>query len=476
MRILHTTSEFFPYIKVGGLSDMLSSLSKAQLREHEVHVALPLIKSINHRIEYTGKVYPCIGDDYFGSDASEYLKHSRFYEAKEGNIKLYFFDSPLFRDLYSIYANYNEHYHFAIFSYACYYLGMLLNADLVHSHDWHTSLTTAINASRKDGKPTCFTIHNMAHQGDHPFDMTAFLRIDPFFLKPELFSHLGKVNYMKGALEIADEITTVSPGYRDEILHEPNGRYLSWLLKKREDSLTGILNGIDPTEWNPSVDPHLRLNYNIDTLDKGKRENKLALYQDYGLYVDLERPLIGSVGRLAHQKGIDTFLSSFHWKANLPFYYFVLGKGETKFEHAFLHHSHHSHYRLYYYKGFSEDLAHKIEAACDFFLMPSLFEPCGLNQLYSHAYGAIPIVSRVGGLKDTVHETPDIENFTGFVFEPGQDWSLNEALDRACHLYYDKPRFHRARQNVMSLDWSWEKRVDQYKKLYERARKKKLSQ
>ncbi len=341
---------------------MLSSLSKAQLREHEVHVAIPFVKSINHDIHFTGKVLPCIGDDYFASTSSEYLKHCKFYEAKEGNITLYFFDSPFFRDLYSIYANHDEHYHFAIFSYACYFLGMHLNVDLVHSHDWHTSITTILNATRKDGKATCFTIHNMAHQGDHPFTMTSFLRADPFFLQPEIFGNLGKVNYMKAALELADQITTVSPGYRNEILHEPHGKFLSWLLNKRQDSLSGILNGIDPEEWNPKVDNHIYQQYSLQNVDEGKRKNKLELYKEYGLYVDLDRPLIGSIGRLTYQKGIETFITAFHWKWQLPFYYFVLGRGDHRLENILLYHSHHDNYRICYYKGFSEDLAHKIEA------------------------------------------------------------------------------------------------------------------
>jgi len=470
LKILHTTAEFFPYIKAGGLSDMLSSLSDYQSKENEVFIALPIIQNLNQAPEFTGREFPCIDESIaYHSDACAILKKSKFREAIDGNKKLYFFDSPIFQNLQTIYANANEHFNFAVFSYACYHLAVELNVDVVHSHDWHTAIVTILCNTQPVRKPTCFTIHNLAYQGDHPVDMCRFLRIDPFYLNLDLFDHLHKSNFMKAALVVSQEITTVSHGYRDEILKEPMGNSLSWILHQRQDSLTGILNGINDKEWNPALDKKIYKNYTFETIEKGKLANKLALYQEYKLHVDLHRPLVGLIGRLTHQKGFDTFLQSFYERWRMPFYYFVLGSGDKQIEGALFHESHHSNARIFFYKGFDEALARKIEAAADFFLMPSLFEPCGLNQMYSHAYGTVPIVSRVGGLKDSVHETWDRNKSTGFVFEPGVEHSLSYALDRALTLYHDKEELNFKRQVIMKLDWSWKKGSSEYQALYNRA-------
>jgi starch synthase len=474
MNILHTSAEYFPYIKVGGLSDMLASLSKYQSHIHEVHIAIPLLNSFKSMINFSGKEYPALlEEDFYTTDACLTLSKSKFLHSKIENINLYFFHSDLFLQNEKIYGNTNELYSFALFSYACYTLGIILNIDIIHAHDWHTSLACVINGIKPNGKPSVFTIHNLAYQGDHPFWMTGFLKVDPFNIQLEDLANYEKVNYMKGALLYAKEIATVSPGYRDEVLHEPAGCHLSWLLKERHDSFTGILNGIDEKEWSPIYDKNIYINYSKEDVDTGKLRNKEELYKQYGLKIDPSRPLIGSVGRLTYQKGYETFLSSFKQVTNLPFYYFILGSGDTNIEGTFFHESHHSSNRLFFYKGFDEILARKIEAASDFFLMPSLFEPCGLNQLYSHGYGSIPIVSRIGGLKDSVQESAEIQYLTGFLFEPGLDHSLNYALARAFDLYSRKEDLSVVRKKIMNLDWSWKRREIEYERLYKKALSKK---
>ncbi len=470
MKILHTTAEFFPFIKVGGLSDMLASLAEYQSHNHEVHVAIPLIEPLRGKVNLSGLKLDAVDPKDTGhSDASNMLHNSHFLHSKLRDVNLYFFDSPVFRNYHKIYQNHDECYSFAVFCAACVFLARKLQVDVVHSHDWHTSLVSVLNNLLDPNIPSIFTIHNMAYQGDHPFWMTSFLRMDPFFIDTEKLSNLDKVNYMKGALVYAQEITTVSPGYRDEIMTEPEGFHLSWLLRERKDSFTGVLNGINRNEWNPALDERIYFNYSFENAEEGKRKNKLEFYKEYGLNVDPDRPLVGMIGRLTFQKGYETFLPSFYEKFMLPFYYVMLGTGEPHMESIFLHESHHSQGRLYFYKGFDEKMARKIEAASDFFLMPSLFEPCGLNQLYSHAYGSIPIVSRVGGLKDSVHESPDYNHLTGFVFEPGEHHSLNFALDRALTLYNNKPAFQMVRKNIMQKDWGWEKSEKEYERIYKRA-------
>jgi len=453
---------------------MLSSLSHFQASEHEVSVALPLLQSFKDKPHFTGRTIPAISNDApFYSDVSKILKNSCFREATLGRVTVYFFESDLFIHRSSIYGASDEHFNFAVFSAGCYFLGKALDVDLVHGHDWHVALTIVLNALDNKGKPTCFTIHNLAYQGDHPKWMTGFLRIDPFNIPEEVMLHLEKMNYLKGALLTANEITTVSPGYRNEILSEPSGQFLAWLLNQRQDSLTGILNCIDTNEWNPEFDRKIYSNYSRETSGFGKQQNKISLYHEFGIKIDPSRPLIGLIGRLTYQKGFGIFLSSFFQKRDLPFYYFFLGSGDKKLEDTLLHLSHHVSDRLCFYKGFDEALARKIEAASDFFLMPSLFEPCGLNQFYSHIYGSVPIVSRVGGLKDSVIESDLVEYFTGFIFEPGVDHSLNYALDRALSLYYDKERFMKVRKNIMAIDWSWEKSLHIYTEVYKKAVAKK---
>ncbi|MDX1961481.1 MAG: glycogen/starch synthase [Leptospiraceae bacterium] len=472
MKIFHSTAEYFPFIKVGGLSDMLSSFSRFQAKENEVSVALPLLSHMEDRISFSGKEFKCIRQsDNYGSDASMILSKSRFLHTRLHGVDIYFFQSPIFQKYSSIYGNSDELFSFAIFSYACHHLSILLKADIIHAHDWHTSLSIYLSAKSGNPKSKVFTIHNLAYQGDHPYWMTQFLRLDPFYIRMESLDNLGKVNYMKGAILSADEITTVSPGYREEVLSEPAGCHLAWLLNDRKDSFTGIMNGIDEHEWNPEVDSKIFLNYNKDTAEQGKYENKLRLYHEQGLHVDMERPMVGIVSRLTYQKGFETFLDAFVNRIHLPFYYFVLGTGDENLEEAFFYHSHHNQQKLYFFKGFNETLARKIEAASDFFLMPSLFEPCGLNQLYSHAYGSIPIVSRVGGLKDSVHESDLIEYKTGFVFEPNDSSSLGYALERASSTYYNKNEFNQIRKNIMSLDWGWKKSTEKYHELYARSMK-----
>lgn len=469
MNIFHSSAEFYPYIKMGGLSDMLSSLAKEQSKNHNVSVAIPLIKGIKIKPKFTGKKFSCIHPTaILGSESSMILRDSTFLEAMDGDVKLYFFDSPVFQDLDRIYENPDEHYRFALFSYACFYLSLELKSDLLHSHDWHTALTAYLHSSSVDGIPTVFTIHNLAYQGDHPEWLCGFLKGEPFYLNLDYLMHSGKINYMKGAIASSTKLTTVSPGYRDEVLLEPRGCGLSYNLVQRGDDFIGILNGIDSEEWNPENDTRIAKNYSIQNYKSGKLANKKAIYKQINRNIDINRPLVGLIGRLTWQKGYSTFLASFRNKWYLPFFYVMLGSGDEEMEGDLFHFSHTEQERLFFLKGYDEDFARLIEAASDFFIMPSLFEPCGLNQMYSQAYGTIPIVSRVGGLKDTVIEDPFVEsNRTGIVFEPGESHSLDFALDRANTLYEKQEEFNRMQKRIMELDWSWTKRVEEFYSLYE---------
>ncbi|TGL57712.1 glycogen/starch synthase [Leptospira jelokensis] len=471
MKILHASAEYFPYIKMGGLADMLASLTKEQAKAEEVYVALPLIGKLGKEPKWTGNEYKALlpEDAKEGTIAVSLLTKARFLEAEESGVKLYFFDSELFANLESIYGQAEEHYRFAIFSYACYALSQFLQVDAFHAHDWHTAIALALQKNSQKSIPSIFTIHNLAYQGDHPFWMTGFLKEDPFRLVTSPFEHDDKCNYIKAGILSAGQITTVSPGYREETLNEPNGFGLSYVLNKRKDDYRGILNGIDSDEWNPESDKRIFQTYNTTNWKDGKRKNKESLYQEIGRpKLPLDAPLIGLIGRLTYQKGFPTFLQALLERRHLPHRYVVLGSGDPETENAFFHLSDTLPDVFYFYKGYNESLAHKIEAASDFFLMPSLFEPCGLNQMYSHAYGTIPIVSRVGGLKDTVEESNLLKYKTGIVFEPNDKASLGYALERANNLFVSRERDDVVK-NIMKLDWTWTKRKLEYDSIYKTA-------
>ncbi|TGL42488.1 glycogen/starch synthase [Leptospira perdikensis] len=471
MKILHASAEYFPYIKMGGLADMLASLTKEQSKTEEVYVALPLIGKLGKSPHWTGKEFPALlpQDDKIDSLVVSVLKASRFLEAEESGLKLYFFQSDLFQTLDSIYGHKEEHFRFAMFSYACYALSQILKVDVFHAHDWHTALSLALQKDSALPIPTVFTIHNLAYQGDHPFWMTGFLKEEPFRLITSPFDHDGKCNYMKAGILSANQITTVSPGYREETLSEPNGFGLSYCLRQRTLDYSGILNGIDTEEWNPKIDKRIFQTYSFLDWKEGKLKNKRELFQEMGRpSLPLDAPLVGLIGRLTYQKGFPTFLQTFTERRHLPHRYVVLGSGDPEMEDAFFQLSETLPEVFYFYKGYNESLAHKIEAASDFFLMPSLFEPCGLNQMYSHTYGSIPIVSRVGGLRDTVEESNLLKFKTGIVFEPNDTSSLGYALERAKDLFQSQER-EIVVKNIMNLDWSWKKRKLEYDLVYTKA-------
>lgn len=447
---------------------MLASLTKEQAKSEEVYVALPLIGKLGKSPQFTGMVFPALlpKDGETDTLIISVLKTSRFLEAEEGGVKLYFFESELFQTLDSIYGHAEEHFRFAIFSYACYALSQILNVDVFHAHDWHTALSLALQKDSKKPIPTVFTIHNLAYQGDHPFWMTGFLKEAPFHLITSPFEHNDKCNYMKAGILSAGKITTVSPGYREETISEPNGFGLSYCLRLRATDYSGILNGIDSEEWNPETDQRIFETYSTKDWKKGKLKNKEELFKEIGRpFLPLDVPLVGLIGRLTYQKGFPTFLNAFLERRHLPHCYVVLGSGDPETENSFFHLSDTLPDVFYFYKGYNESLAHKIEAASDFFLMPSLFEPCGLNQMYSHVYGTIPIVSRVGGLRDTVNESSIIKYKTGIIFEPNDVGSLGYALERAKDLY-NSPERENVVKNMMALDWSWKTRKLEYDKVY----------
>ncbi len=342
--------------------------------------------------------------------------------------------------------------------------------DIVHCHDWQTGLVPALLAQENHRPATVFTIHNLAYQGLFPRDTFTWLGLPAALWSIDGLEFHGQLSFMKGGLTFADRLTTVSPGYAREIQTPEFGAGLDGLLRHRADRLSGILNGIDTGTWNPARDPLLARRYSATRL-RDKLPNKLALQREFGLPADPDTPLIGMVGRMVHQKGIDLVLETLPGLMHRPIQLAMLGTGEAGYETALRAQATRYAGQLAVRVGYDERLAHLIEAGADMFLMPSRFEPCGLNQLYSLRYGTVPIVRRVGGLADTVTDATEANlksgKATGVVFDEARGGALLASVDRALALHKNARRWKQMMLTGMRRDFSWRHSAAQYLRLYE---------
>ena len=331
--------------------------------------------------------------------------------------------------------------------------------DLVHLNDWHTGLA-AMWLSRSSSRPRLlFTIHNLAYQGQFGRSDFDALGLPAELWRPDALEFHGGFSFMKAALRYSDALTTVSPGYAREIQTSAAGEQLDGLLCERADALQGILNGIDTDIWNPATDTHLMTTYDARTVVEGKRANKRALQQELGLAEAGDRPLFGVIARLVHQKGADLLFSADSQLEAAGAQLVVLGAGDPQLEAAFTRWHEQAPGRVEIRIGYDERLAHRIEAGADFFLMPSRFEPCGLNQMYSQRYGTVPIVHRTGGLADSVEDlgssVNDASTGTGILFDHADAGGLRYGIEQALALYRDAPRLRRIQHSGMHRDFSW---------------------
>ncbi len=342
-------------------------------------------------------------------------------------------------------------------------------ADVLHCNDWHTGPAIALAHQRPQRPRTVFTIHNLAHMG--MFDRATFerLQLPEYFWSGQSMEFYDQLCFIKGGLSHADWITTVSPTYADEICSSPGGMGLEGLLSHRRDRLRGILNGIDETVWNPSTDPLLVQPYDRDNLPL-KRANKTALLQELGLDDTDNALLFGFVGRLAQQKGVELLLPLLDELLQTPCRLVMLGTGDALLEQALAQLADRHPGSAAVILAYNEQLAHRIEAAADVFLMPSLFEPCGLNQMYSLRYGTLPLVRSVGGLADTVTHASEANiaahSATGFVFTEPDSQALWQALQCALQLWQDPVTWQQVQRNAMAQDFSWQRSAHSYLSLY----------
>ncbi len=475
MKVLYVTSEAWPLIKTGGLGDVGGSLPPALLAEGiDVRLLLPGYPSAIALAGPLKRVAKLDLRPFF-----QPVIHLLEGHLPGTRVKLWLVDCP------PAFDRAGDPYHggdgqswpdnaqrFALLARVATIValgkaGLPWQPDVVHAHDWQAGLVPALLANTSPRPATVFTIHNLAYQGIFPRATFDALHLDPKLWSFEALEFHGQLSFIKGGLAFADRLTTVSPNYAREIQTPSFGHGLDGLLRWRSGVLHGIRNGIDTHAWNPARDPHLVSRYSA-AKPAGKLPNKLALQAEMGLPPS-EQPLFGLVGRLVWQKGIDLVLELLPALARRGIQLVILGNGEQKYEQA-LRRAAATHAEWLAVRiGYDEGLAHRIEAGSDLFLMPSRFEPCGLNQLYSLRYGAVPVVHRVGGLADTVTDTDEAGadgTANGFVFSQESPTALLATIDRALTCYRQPVRWTALQHAGMRGDFSWRHSAAAYAELY----------
>lgn len=483
MNILLATSEAVPFAKTGGLADVCGALPIELARlGHEAALILPAYR----QVRYSGLPIESLGIDFIVPIGTKLVSgHLLRSSLGGGKVPVYLVEQDHYFDREHLYGNDGKDYpdnceRFVFFSRAVLEAVRLLDlrVDLVHANDWQTGLVPAYLKTEYKSKPryenlaTLLTIHNMSYQGQFwHWDMLLTGMDWKYFNWRQMEFH-GQLNLLKTGMVFADALNTVSPRYALEIQSSSLGCGLEGVLQHRRDVLSGILNGIDPDEWNPAADPHLAAHYDADTAAEGKPLCKASLQRELGLREEPGTPLIGMVGRLTDQKGFDLVAEVMQrWVQTEEVQWAILGTGEPKYHRLFQALHERFPQKVALRLEFSNPLAHRIEAGADLFLMPSRFEPCGLNQLYSLRYGAVPVVRATGGLADTIvglGEAPreGVEP-NGFAFQDYSALALDETLRRALEAYRNPEVWSRLRDVGMRQDWSWARSAEHYVELYQ---------
>jgi len=483
LRVLSVTPECAPWVKTGGLGEVAASLPRAlNGLGLDVKVLMPAYRSLAPLVT-AGRVraqWPAHGPWPAGR-----LVEAEASVNDAAGFTLLLLDCPTLFDLAGgPYQDSSGRDHadnarrFGLLSRVAALLGSdnspwpAWRADLVHCHDWPTGATPAYLSRLPGRAASVMTIHNLAFQGLFPLAQARSLDLDPAWLGLDGFEYWGKLSMMKGALQFADAITTVSPTYAREIQEEPLGFGLQGVLRERAGRLHGLLNGVDTQVWNPATDRHLARPYDRATVTEGKRANKAALQARAGLRPDPAAPLFGTVSRLTEQKGIDLIIEVLPWLVAQGAQFVALGQGDPAFEAKLQALATRFPGQVAVTVGFEEPLAHLIEAGADSFLMPSRFEPCGLNQMYSLLYGTPPVVHATGGLADSVRDadpleaTAATETSTGFVFTTPTAAALQATLQRALARMRDPKAWRRMQERGMAEQFDWAHSAAGYAALY----------
>ncbi len=476
MRILHVASEAYPFMKTGGLADVCASLPRAQARlGHDVRVLIPAYRAATAKLrapktiadvqlsglpgdvrvletgmqDSTSKVWLVDYGPAFDRDGNPYLDDTGI--AWRDNAERFLL---LCRTAVSIV------HEPALFGW---------RPDVVHCHDWQAGMVAPLIDDDQD-IVKIFTVHNLSYQGIFPRATFTSLGLNEELWAMDGIEYLDQMSFIKGGIVFSDWITTVSPTYAREIQTSELGCGLEGLLQHRSDRLMGILNGIDYDEWDPNTDPHIDYHYTADTLH-GKLRNKVACMERWSLHRSDNAPLFGFVGRLVEQKGIDLLIAALPELLAHGFPFVVLGTGDPELERKLQAIGRAHPERIHVRIGYDEKMSHQIEAAADIFVMPSRFEPCGLNQMYSMHYGTVPVVSQTGGLTDTVvpaaPQTLADKTATGFSFTELTAEGLGAAIRQSVELFDNKERWGAIMRTGMTRDFSWRRSALAYLDLYQ---------
>ena len=482
MQIVLAASEAAPFAKTGGLADVVGALSREIAKlGHDVSVFLPLYAPVRTHLEKDL--------NYAVRSITIPFPHgNRFAGIVDGGlrdaVRYYFVDCPEFFDRQGFYGNNGDSYgdnaeRFGLFSRVVLEATKILGVpDVFHVHDWQAALLPVLLRTVYSADPllknaaSVLTIHNAGYQGWFPPATTEQLLLPWELFSYDKLEHYNTFNFLKGGVVYADLITTVSRKYAEEVQTPEFGNGLDAALRQRSADLRGILNGVDYTEWDPATDGNLAGHYSPLDLS-GKRDCRKDLLHAFGLDVPEQTPVIGICSRFASQKGFDLLEQVAGSLAERDLAVVALGTGEPYYEKFFRDFAFANAGRFSVQIRYDEAMAHKIEAGADIFLMPSHFEPCGLNQIYSLKYGTIPVVRATGGLEDTVEEWNAAQKTgTGFKFLPYEAQALLDAVDRALSAFYDKSQWNQLMENGMAQNFSWEKPALEYVAVYEEAARK----
>ncbi len=483
MKILFAASEIYPLIKTGGLADVAYGLPRALSdMDNDVCLLLPAYASVLAQVEHTcqlgtldiwgdGRTHQVTilaaqheafaGTLWLAECAALFERPGNPYLQPDGT------DWPDNAERFCVFAR-------AVAVLAADQLALNWKPDVVHVHDWQTGLVPALLEDLPE-RPRCvFTIHNLAYGGHFSRELFERLHLSEHWWSSEGMEFYGGFSMLKAGIVYADAVTTVSPTYAQEICTPAFGYGLEGLLRSRAWKLSGILNGVDEVAWNPAHDPYLPHYFSAEAIQPGKTQNKQALLDQFGLGADDEasaQPLLGFVGRLVEQKGIDLILQAIpELLAHTAARFILIGSGVAHYEQWMNQLAAQHPERVAVYIGYNEALAHLLEAGCDLFMMPSRFEPCGLNQMYSLKYGTLPVVYHTGGLADTVVNATD-ENIAagtanGFVFYRPDAQALSGTIHWALQHYADKNHWQQLQRNAMRADFGWQRSARAYLRVY----------
>ncbi len=480
MKVALVSSEVVPFAKVGGLADVAGSLPKALEKNGiEVKVLLPKYKSIDEEKFGLKKIVSFLSVPIKGI-----VKNANIWEGKIGeNVQVFLIENEEYFGRENIYGYYDDPERYTFFSRAVIEtlkrLGFM--ADVIHANDWQTGLIPVyLKTLYNDDEffketGTLYTIHNLAYQGVTDKEHIVIANLPWSVFRIDGIEYYGNVNIMKGGILFSEAINTVSKTYAKEIQTSEYGEGLEGVLLSRKDRLFGIVNGIDYEVWNPKTDKDIKVNYDVETIEK-KLENKRALKEENGLSSPDNVPLFGLISRLVDQKGLDILLDSLDEMMALDLEFIILGTGDEKYHIALKEMVNKYPNKLRAHIMFDPHLARRIYAGVDFFLMPSKFEPCGLGQLISLRYGTIPVVRKTGGLADTVIPfNPSTGEGNGIVFEKYSKDALIEAIREAVKLYENPEKMRICQVNAMKSDYSWNRSAKEYIELYRKVKEFKKS-